>query len=73
MIDAILTNSMLPEISRELLLGSGHPDELAAITVSTAEGTLAYRFDAVTTESKVTMATRAADTSVLHVVNADIK
>ena len=45
MIDAILTNTMLPDISREFLTRMMEGNELKQVSVATAEGGFAYRFD----------------------------
>ena len=45
MIDAILTNTMLPSIARELLNRMVSGVEVRRIAVSVAEGNLAYGFD----------------------------
>lgn len=44
MIDAILTNSMLAEVSREMLGRTLHGDRLAGVCVNADGGDLAYRF-----------------------------
>ncbi|WP_051711030.1 type VI secretion system ATPase TssH [Andreprevotia chitinilytica] len=45
MVDAILTHTVLPHISRELLLRTGEGDALAEVTLDAAEGEFIYRFD----------------------------
>jgi type VI secretion system protein VasG len=47
MIDAILTNTMLPAISREFLARMMRGDAVQAVSVSVADSEFAYRFDAV--------------------------
>ncbi|MCC8536855.1 type VI secretion system ATPase TssH [Xanthomonas axonopodis pv. poinsettiicola] len=44
MIDAILTNSMLPEVSREMLGRTLHGDRLAGVCLNADGGDFAYRF-----------------------------
>jgi type VI secretion system protein VasG len=44
MIDAILTNTMLPEISREFLARMMRGDAMARVHVHVAAGDFAYRF-----------------------------
>ncbi len=44
MIDAILTNTMLPDISREFLTRMMAGDTVAAVTVTVADGEFAYAF-----------------------------
>src|SRR5882762_527224 len=45
MIDAILTNTMLPVISRELLERMMNGSEIAKLHIAVADGDFAYRFD----------------------------
>ena len=45
MIDAILTNTMLPDISREFLTRMMEGNEIKQVNVATADGGFAYRFD----------------------------
>jgi type VI secretion system protein VasG len=45
MIDAVLTNTMLPEISRELLMRALGGKTVAKVGVSTADGAFTYTFD----------------------------
>ena len=45
MIDAILTNTVLPEISREFLTRMMEAKEIKGVTVSEADGQFAYQFD----------------------------
>jgi type VI secretion system protein VasG len=45
MIDAILTNTVLPEISREFLTRAMAGEALTGVTLSVANGEFAYRFD----------------------------
>ena len=45
MIDAILTHSVLPEISRQYLVGLLHGQTLRRVTVSAEAGEFTYRFD----------------------------
>jgi type VI secretion system protein VasG len=45
MIDAILTNTMLPSISREFLARMIDGGEIERVRVSVEEGDFAYRFD----------------------------
>jgi len=44
MIDAILTNTMLPDLSREFLMRAMHGRAVAGVRVSAAEGVFAYGF-----------------------------
>ena len=44
MIDAILTNTMLPDISREFLTRMMDGQEIAGVAVSVADGAFAYQF-----------------------------
>jgi len=48
MIDAILTQTMLPDISREFLRRTLSGEAIERVEVSVANGGFAYRFDAVT-------------------------
>ncbi|QYD71371.1 type VI secretion system ATPase TssH [Paraburkholderia edwinii] len=50
MIDAILTNTMLPEISREFLARTMRGEAIARVEVSVADGDFAYRFGEDTEE-----------------------
>ena len=45
MIDAILTNTMLPDISREFLTRMMEGNEIKQVNVATADGGFAYSFD----------------------------
>jgi type VI secretion system protein VasG len=45
MIDAILTNTMLPDISREFLTRMMEGQPIAKVQVGVAEGNFAYGFD----------------------------
>jgi type VI secretion system protein VasG len=45
MIDAILTNTMLPAISRELLMRTIQGDPVERIVVDAAQDGFAYRFE----------------------------
>lgn len=45
MIDAILTNTMLPEISRELLTRTISGEAVQRVTVDATPGGFLYRFD----------------------------
>jgi type VI secretion system protein VasG len=45
MIDAILTNTMLPDISRELLMRTMAGDKVQRAQVDASGGTFVYRFD----------------------------
>ncbi|WP_460426082.1 hypothetical protein [Azotobacter armeniacus] len=45
MVDAILTHTVLPRISRELLLRAGGGAPLSRVTLDAAEGDFVYRFD----------------------------
>ena len=45
MIDAILTNTVLPEVSHEFLKRTMEGGELTGIRLGVADGTFAYRFD----------------------------
>jgi type VI secretion system protein VasG len=47
MIDAILTNTLLPEISREFLARTMRGEEVECVDVSVEDGEFAYRFDAL--------------------------
>jgi type VI secretion system protein VasG len=53
MIDAILTNTMLPEISRELLTRTIHGQSVQRVVVDATHAGFTYRFDAVETEVAV--------------------
>ena len=44
MIDAILTNTMLPDISREFLTRMMEGKEIQGVTVGTAEANFSYTF-----------------------------
>jgi type VI secretion system protein VasG len=45
MIDAILTNTVLPAISREFLLRTMAGTPIGSVRLGVAEGDFAYRFD----------------------------
>ena len=45
MIDAILTNTMLPRISREFLTRTMNGEEVSKLHVTTAESRFVYQFD----------------------------
>jgi type VI secretion system protein VasG len=45
MIDAVLTNTVLPEISREFLTRTMQSRELKGVRLGVAEGDFSYRFD----------------------------
>jgi type VI secretion system protein VasG len=44
MIDAILTNTMLPDISREFLNRMMRGEEIKGVTVEVADGGFSYEF-----------------------------
>ena len=44
MIDAILTNTMLPDISREFLTRMMEGNEITGVAVSVVDGNFAYNF-----------------------------
>ena len=45
MIDAILTNTVLPRISIEYLTRTSEGDELKAVTLGVADGDFTYAFE----------------------------
>jgi type VI secretion system protein VasG len=45
MIDAILTNTVLPAISREFLVRTMAGGDLTGVRLAVADGDFAYRFD----------------------------
>jgi type VI secretion system protein VasG len=45
MIDAVLTNTLLPEISRELLIRTLDGRPIQVVKVSTRDNTFEYSFD----------------------------
>ena len=45
MIDAILTNTMLPDISREFLTRMMNDKVIECVSVSVTEGVFAYQFE----------------------------
>ncbi|MGY3230491.1 type VI secretion system protein VasG [Luteibacter sp. HA06] len=56
MIDAILTNTMLPEISRELLTRTISGQTVQCVTVDAAPGGFLYRFDRADVQAELTSA-----------------